>query len=125
MKFKGTSWLMASAIAGLATAFAAPAIAQQTQKPNIIFILSDDTGYGDLGPYGGGAGRGMPTPNIDRLAAEGMTMMIVSHEMAFARRVADRVLFMDEGLIVEEGTPEQLFDHPREERTRRFLSNIL
>ena len=55
-----------------------PALAQQqppasAQKPNIIMIVSDDTGYGDLGPYGGGIGRGMPTPNIDRLAAEGMT----------------------------------------------------
>ena len=46
---------------------------QPAQKPNILFIVSDDTGYGDLGPYGGGEGRGMPTPNIDRLAAEGMT----------------------------------------------------
>jgi arylsulfatase A-like enzyme len=45
----------------------------QEKKPNILFIVSDDTGYGDLGPYGGGEGRGMPTPNIDRLAAEGMT----------------------------------------------------
>jgi arylsulfatase len=45
----------------------------QTSKPNILFIASDDTGYGDLGPYGGGEGRGMPTPNIDRLATEGMT----------------------------------------------------
>src|SRR5262245_31050289 len=45
----------------------------QGQKPNILFIVSDDTGYGDLGPYGGGEGRGMPTPNIDRLADEGMT----------------------------------------------------
>jgi len=44
------------------------------QKPNILFIVSDDTGYGDLGPYGGGEGRGMPTPNIDRMAAEGMTL---------------------------------------------------
>ncbi|KRE16994.1 arylsulfatase [Bosea sp. Root381] len=57
-----------------------PALAQQPlppplpgQKPNIIMIISDDTGYGDLGPYGGGAGRGMPTPSIDKLAAEGMT----------------------------------------------------
>lgn len=49
-----------------------PALAQQS-KPNIILLVSDDTGYGDLGPYGGGEGRGMPTPNIDRLAAEGMT----------------------------------------------------
>lgn len=45
----------------------------QTAKPNILFIVSDDTGYGDLGPYGGGAGRGMPTPSIDELAAEGVT----------------------------------------------------
>ncbi|GGH31673.1 sulfatase [Alsobacter metallidurans] len=52
---------------------AASANAQQPQKPNILFIVSDDTGYGDLGPYGGGEGRGMPTPSIDRLASEGMT----------------------------------------------------
>jgi arylsulfatase len=51
-----------------------PAAAQQQQpKPNIILIVGDDVGYGDLGPYGGGAGRGMPTPNVDRLASEGMT----------------------------------------------------
>ena len=62
---------------------------------------------------------------MQTLAEEGMTMMVVSHEMGFARRVANRVLFMDEGVIVEEGTPEDIFDHPREERTRRFLSNIL
>ena len=46
----------------------------EIDKPNVILIVSDDTGYGDLGPYGGGEGRGMPTPNIDRLASEGMTM---------------------------------------------------
>lgn len=62
----------------LAAAFLVPAslssVAQaQDKKPNILFIVSDDTGYGDLGPYGGGEGRGMPTPNIDRLANEGMT----------------------------------------------------
>ena len=45
----------------------------QDKKPNILLIVSDDTGYGDLGPYGGGEGRGMPTPNIDRMASEGMT----------------------------------------------------
>jgi len=49
-------------------------VAAQPAKPNIVLIVSDDTGYGDLGPYGGGEGRGMPTPNIDRLASEGMTM---------------------------------------------------
>ena len=46
-------------------------------KPNILFIVSDDTGYGDLGPYGGGEGRGMPTPNIDALAAEGHDLLLV------------------------------------------------
>jgi arylsulfatase len=56
-------------IAGLGLAETASA----AEKPNILFIVSDDTGYGDLGPYGGGEGRGMPTPNIDRLASEGMT----------------------------------------------------
>jgi polar amino acid transport system ATP-binding protein len=62
---------------------------------------------------------------MQTLAEEGMTMLVVSHEMGFARRVAHRVLFMDEGLMVEEGTPEELFDHPREERTQRFLNSIL
>jgi len=48
-------------------------IAGAADKPNILLIVSDDTGYGDLGPYGGGEGRGMPTPNFDRMAADGMT----------------------------------------------------
>src|SRR5271156_1905159 len=56
-----------------ATAFSLPAQAQQPQKPNIILILADDFGYGDSGPYGGGEGRGMPTPSLDRLSNEGMT----------------------------------------------------
>jgi polar amino acid transport system ATP-binding protein len=59
------------------------------------------------------------------LAREGMTMVVVSHEMGFAREVADRVLFMDEGKIVEEGTPEHFFTNPREERTKLFLSQVL
>src|SRR5262245_66657066 len=54
-----------------------PAHSAQTDKPNILFIASDDTGWGDLGPYGGGEGRGMPTPNIDRMASEGMTFFSV------------------------------------------------
>ncbi|MFO0949507.1 MAG: arylsulfatase [Planctomycetota bacterium] len=62
--------LLSAIIAVLAGGTAAHA---QKPKPNILFIVSDDTGYGDLGPYGGGEGRGMPTPNIDRLSAEGMT----------------------------------------------------
>jgi len=49
------------------------------KKPNILLIVSDDTGYGDLGPYGGGEGRGMPTPNIDRMANEGLTFFSLAH----------------------------------------------
>ena len=59
------------------------------------------------------------------LAREGMTMMVVSHEMGFARAAADRVVFMDEGQIIEMGTPEDVFDHPKEERTKKFLKHIL
>ncbi len=59
------------------------------------------------------------------LAREGMTMMVVSHEMGFAREVADRVIFMDEGEIVETGTPEHFFGTPEQERTKRFLGTIL
>nr|NLJ02811.1 amino acid ABC transporter ATP-binding protein [Bacillota bacterium] len=59
------------------------------------------------------------------LAAEGMTMLVVSHEMGFTRQVADRVIFMDQGVIVEDGPPEQIFENPREERTRQFLRQIL
>ncbi|OIQ68202.1 glutamine transport ATP-binding protein GlnQ [mine drainage metagenome] len=59
------------------------------------------------------------------LASEGMTMVVVTHEMGFAREAADRVVMMDQGLIIEEGTPEQFFNSPREERTRQFLSKIL
>lgn len=59
------------------------------------------------------------------LAKEGMTMMVVSHEMGFARAAADRVVFMDEGEIVETAPPDQIFDHPKEERTKKFLQHIL
>jgi polar amino acid transport system ATP-binding protein len=59
------------------------------------------------------------------LAREGMTMIVVSHEMGFAREVADRMLLMDEGVIVEDGPPAQFFDNPRHERTKVFLSKIL
>ena len=55
----------------------------------------------------------------------GMTMLVVTHEMGFARRVADRVVFMDEGVIVEEGGPAQVLEHPTEERTQRFLLRVL
>ena len=59
------------------------------------------------------------------LAKEGMTMVVVSHEMGFARAAADRVIFMDEGLIIEQATPQNFFENPKEERTRLFLSKIL
>ena len=62
---------------------------------------------------------------MKHLAEEGMTMVVVTHEMGFAKEVGDRVLFVDGGYILEEGTPEQIFDHPKEERTQSFLSKIL
>lgn len=62
---------------------------------------------------------------MKELAHTGLTMVIVTHEMAFAKEVSDRVIFMDKGVIAEEGTPEQLFNHPKEERTKTFLHRIL
>ncbi len=62
---------------------------------------------------------------MKQLARDGMTMIVVTHEMGFAREVADRVIFMDEGRIVEEGQAAELFDRPREQRTREFLGKIL
>ena len=59
------------------------------------------------------------------LAADGMTMLVATHEMGFAREVAHRVVFMDEGAIVETGTPEQIFDAPQRKRTQAFLSKVL
>jgi polar amino acid transport system ATP-binding protein len=62
---------------------------------------------------------------MEELAREGMTMIVVTHEMGFAKRAADRVAMMDDGRIIEEGTPEHFFEAPREERTKQFLSKIL
>ncbi len=62
---------------------------------------------------------------MKELAEGGMTMMVVTHEMGFARDVADRVFFVDEGIIMEEGTPEEVFDHPQNPRTQSFLSKVL
>ncbi len=62
---------------------------------------------------------------MKRLAEGGMTMIVVTHEMAFAKEVSDRVVFMDNGVILEQGTPEELFGNPREARTREFLSRYL
>ncbi len=62
---------------------------------------------------------------MKELAGAGMTMVVVTHEMGFAREVADRVIFMDEGRIMEEGTPAQIFENPQNERTKAFLSKVL
>lgn len=62
---------------------------------------------------------------MKQLAKEGMTMIVVTHEMGFAKEVGDRVIFMDGGVIVEENAPEELFDNPKEERTQAFLSKVL
>lgn len=62
---------------------------------------------------------------MKELAKSGLTMLVVTHEMGFAREVSDRVVFMDKGIIAEEGTPEQIFNNPKEERTREFLKRIL
>ena len=58
------------------------------------------------------------------LAEEGMTMVVVTHEMQFAKDVADRVIFMEGGVVVEEGTPDEVFNHPKHERTKNFLGHI-
>lgn len=58
------------------------------------------------------------------LAKSGLTMIVVTHEMQFAKDVSDRVIFMDQGVIAEEGTPEEVFEHPKNERTKQFLSRF-
>ena len=62
---------------------------------------------------------------MQRLAKEGMTMVIVTHEMGFAKEVGDKIVFMDGGYIVEEGTPEEVFGNPQHNRTKDFLSKVL
>jgi len=74
-----------------------------------------------LDPEMGGGGLNV----MKELAKEGMTMVVVTHEMGFAREVGDRILFMDEGKILEEGTPDELFGNPKNSRTIDFLSKVL
>ncbi|AYC28546.1 amino acid ABC transporter ATP-binding protein [Paenisporosarcina cavernae] len=62
---------------------------------------------------------------MKQLALEGMTMVVVTHEMGFAKEMGDRVLFMDQGVLVEDGTPSEVFDYPKHERTKSFLSKVL
>ena len=61
---------------------------------------------------------------MKQLAEDGMTMIVVTHQMSFARECGDRILFLDEGVIVEEGSPESMLSHPEEERTQAFLRRI-
>ena len=62
---------------------------------------------------------------IKKVAKKGITMIVVTHEMSFAQDVASKVIFMDGGVVVEEGTPKEIFNHPKEERTKQFLARIL
>jgi len=62
---------------------------------------------------------------MSQLVSEGMTMMVVTHEMGFAKEAGDRVVFMDEGLLIEENSPVELFTRPKQERTKNFLSKVL
>ena len=62
---------------------------------------------------------------MKELARDGMTMVVVTHEMGFAREVSNRVLFLDGGIIAEEGTPEEIFNHPQSERLQSFLAKVL
>ena len=62
---------------------------------------------------------------MKNLAESGVTMIVVTHEMGFARQVADRVIFMDEGQVIESGSPTEIFDHAKEQRTRDFLNAVL
>jgi polar amino acid transport system ATP-binding protein len=62
---------------------------------------------------------------MKELAKEGMTMVVVTHEMGFAKEVGDRVFFMDGGIILEEGTPQEVFNNPKNDRTKDFLSKVL
>ena len=61
---------------------------------------------------------------MQKLATTGLTMIIVTHEMAFAKHVSDKVIFMSDGVITEQGSPEDIFDHPQEEKTQKFLRNF-
>ena len=62
---------------------------------------------------------------MEQLAEDGMTMVVVTHEMGFARKVADRVLIMYDGIVLEEGTPEEIFGNPKNERTKQFFQSVL
>ena len=95
--------------------------ATQEQRDSLTKIFSGQAG-GHLANVAACVGEVLGV--IRGLAEAGMTMIIVTHEVGFARDVADRVVFMDNGVIVEEGPPRQVLDHPAQERTRRFLRRV-
>ncbi len=88
--------------------------------------MPQDLAQEQLGPVGFRVGEEVLRWGLlDDLAREGMTMLVVTHEMGFAREVADRVVFMDKGEIVEQAPPAEFFANPKSERTKLFLSQIL
>ena len=104
------------------------------QKINIIISESGDESYAYVTTVDSAVNRVALTVALIIIAVllmivylgkQGMTMVVVTHEMAFARDVADRVIFMADGYVVEEGTPEEVFGNPKEERTKSFLSRFL
>ena len=93
------------------------AVASMTNKP--LIIVDEPTSALDPEMVG------EVLDLMKELAEDGMTMVVVTHEMGFAKEVGTRVMFMDEGRILEQGTPEDIFDHPKEARTQEFLSKVL
>ena len=111
--------LLAALICGWLT----PVTAAPNRAPNLIVILADDLGWADTSLYG--KTKYHRTPNLDRLARRGMTMMTVTHEMGFARRVADLLVFMHKGKVWEFGPAAELFANPRTPEFRQFVSSEL
>ena len=107
----------------IAVNFIAPTLVN-AQSAAIIRVATGAT-FVPFGFSKDGKRTGFPIALTETLANEGMTMLVVTHEMGFAREVADVVVVMDHGRIVESGPPDQIFVNPREERTRSFLQAVL
>ena len=92
------------------------------KRKNVLLILSDQQRLDTVSAYG--MNNICKTPHIDQLAAEGMTMIVVTHEMGFAREVADRVMFFDQGCIAHEAPPAEFFANPANERIAAFIGRV-